>query len=73
MLIADSIPRYKEPSFDELVDDLTPEQVMQNCVHCVPCIRMIERFTGDDYTVISDAKWRHLASVAGCADCLECE
>ncbi len=74
MIVADNIPRYAPPAFGELVEEeLTPEQVMQNCVHCPSCIRMIERFTGDSYAVISEAKWKHLASVADCIDCLEYE
>lgn len=65
---ADSTPRYAEPSFD----DLTPEQVMQNCAHCAACIGIIERFTGDDFKA-SDKEWHHMATLAGCQDCMEYE
>ena len=69
---ADSIPRYALPSFDELVDDLTPEQTMQNCAHCAACIRIIERFT-DERFKSTDSGWHRMAVIANCLDCLEYE
>ena len=69
---ADSIPRYAPPAFDELADERTPEQMMQTCVHGSACIRIIERFKGVQFRSTDD-EWRYVASVAGCADCLEYE
>ena len=71
---ADSIPRYVPPSFDELVDYLTPdpEQVMQNCAHCAACIRIIERFT-DERFKSTDSVWHRMAVIADCLNCLEYE
>lgn len=57
---------------DYEVDDLTPEQVMQNCAHCASCIRIIERFTGYDFKA-SDKEWHYMATLAGCKDCMEYE
>lgn len=54
------------------MDELTPEQVMQNCAHCAACIRVIERFTGDDFKG-TEKVWLHMATLAGCQDCMEYE
>ena len=53
-------------------EELTPEQIMQNCAHCAACIGIIERFTGYDFKA-SDKEWHHMATVAGCTDCTEYE
>lgn len=68
----DSIPRYAPPSFDELADEPSPERMMQECTHCSACIRIIERLTRVTFHSTDD-EWRYMASLAGCADCLEYE
>lgn len=57
---------------DYEVDDLTPEQVMQNCAHCAACIGIIERFTGEQFKG-TEKMWHHMATLAGCQDCMEYE
>lgn len=57
---------------DYEVDELTPEQVMQNCAHCAACIRIIERFTDEQFKG-NDKCWHHMATIAGCQDCMEYE
>lgn len=72
MINPDSIPRYAEPTWDELNgDEMTPSELMVACVHCGACQTLLARL--DMFP--EDVRWdgTEVAEALGCADCDEWE
>ena len=60
MVNPDTIPRYKEPSgeqLEQMFNDPTPSEVMEQCLHCGACQTVLSLFV-DDVTSPKDAASR---------------
>ena len=69
MVDADSIPRYKEPVFDD--EGETPGGVMHSCCHAAACLRLIELLCDEQLDTTLYSTWEYAGAFASCPDCLE--
>lgn len=68
-MLADSIPRYREPEFDARED--SPGEIMRSCTNSGICIRLVEILDNAYFDASSDMSWEEFAELAECADCTE--
>lgn len=73
---ADDIPRYADPSPDELNElfrDPTPAESMRDCEHRDACLRMVAIYLKREFNPMRMADLEEAAVLTDCDNCLEWE
>lgn len=73
---AESIPRYVEPTWEELEEmyrDPTPVECLNECIHRDACLRMALLMTGETFNPMRISDLERAVEVIDCDNCLEWE
>lgn len=72
----DNIPRYPEPTWEEINElyrDPTPAECLNECVHRDACLRMALLMTGETFNPMRMSDLERAAEITDCDNCLEWE
>ena len=71
---ADGIPRYEEPTWEELNElyrDPTPAECLRDCTHRDACLRLLYAYTREEYDTKDMGQLAEAAKALECDDCAE--